>query len=293
MNTIEVRSLLAAPPVLLIAAAIAWAGGQGGTRCGGISLFAVCVILAFAINWAVFVPSSLFRTEKYYDLTGSVTYLSLVLVALTLRGGLPDPRALVLAGLVVIWTLRLGSYLYARISREGADRRFDGVKTSVPRFFLAWTLQALWVVLTLACALAAMTSARTTPLGGFEVLGVAVWLVGFSIEVMADRQKAQFRADPANRDRFIESGLWAWSRHPNYFGEIVLWTGIAIVAMPALTGWQHVTLVSPVFVYVLLAYVSGVPLLEQRAEQRWGNEPRYRAYRDRTPVLFPRLRRRF
>lgn len=292
MNATEVRSLLAVPPILLIAVGLAWAAGQGGARSDGVPLFAVCVVLAFAINWAVFVPSVRFRTERYYDLTGSVTYLSLVLVALAPHRGAPDARALLLACLVAIWALRLGSYLFVRISREGADRRFDGVKTSVPRFFLAWTLQGLWVVLTLSCALAAMTSARRTPVGAVEVVGAVVWLVGFSIEVLADRQKRLFRADPANRDRFIESGLWAWSRHPNYVGEIVLWTGIAIIALPALTGWQHVTLLSPVFVYVLLAYVSGVPLLEQRADQRWGNDPRYRAYRDRTPVLFPHLRRR-
>jgi steroid 5-alpha reductase family enzyme len=118
-----------------------------------------------------------------------------------------------------------------------------------------------------------------------------VWIVGFTVEVVSDRQKRRFRQDPANAGRFITTGLWAWSRHPNYFGEIVLWLGIALIALPALSGWQYVTLISPLFVYLLLSRVSGIPPLESRAEERWGNDPEFQAYKARTPVLFPRLSR--
>jgi steroid 5-alpha reductase family enzyme len=141
------------------------------------------------------------------------------------------------------------------------------------------------VLLTLAAALAAMTTLQPRPLGMVDAFGLAVWVIGFGIEAAADRQKRAFRRHPGNRGRFITTGLWAWSRHPNYFGEIALWTGVALLALPVLTGWQYVTLVSPVFVYLLLTRVSGVPLLEARAEQKWGDDPEYRAYRDRTPVL--------
>jgi steroid 5-alpha reductase family enzyme len=133
-----------------------------------------------------------------------------------------------------------------------------------------------------------MTSVASVPLAGSAVLGTAVWVAGFAIEVVADRQKSRFRADPANRDRFIRTGLWAWSRHPNYFGEITLWVGVALVAAPALAGWQLATLVSPVFVFLLLTRVRGIPLLEARAQQKWGHDPDYQAYRARTPVLLPR-----
>ncbi len=119
-----------------------------------------------------------------------------------------------------------------------------------------------------------------------------VWLVGFGIEVAADDQKRAFRADPANRGRFITTGLWAWSRHPNYFGEITLWVGVALVALPALSGWQHLTLVSPLFVGLLLTRVSGVPLLEARGQATWGDDPEYRDYVARTPVLVLRPPRR-
>lgn len=287
MDKQELQSLAATPVILLIGAGTAWAGSQYGMQAGGMPLFALCAILAFAINWIVFVPSYLFQTERYFDLTGSLTYLSLILPTLALRDG-TDTRSFLLGALVILWAARLGSFLFARIVHEGFDRRFDTLKTSLPRFFLTWTMQGLWVLLTLSCALAAMTSAQPKPLGAFAVLGTIVWSIGFAIEVIADGQKRRFRADPANRERFIQSGLWAWSRHPNYFGEILLWVGIAIIALPVLTGAQYFTLISPVFVYVLLTRISGIPLLEARADKKWGDNPEYRAYRERTPVLFPR-----
>jgi steroid 5-alpha reductase family enzyme len=249
-------------------------------------VLALCGGICFALNWLVFVPSYAARTERYFDLTGSLTYLAAVGCAVALGGR--DPRALLLALLVCVWALRLGSFLFARISREGADRRFDDLKQDFARFLLTWTLQGLWVFLTLACALAAITASSTRPLGALAVLGAVVWTAGFAIEVIADRQKAVFRADPANRDRFISTGLWAWSRHPNYCGEILLWAGVALIALPVLSGWSLLTLVSPLFVYVLLTRVSGIPMLESRSDAKWGDDSEYRAYKARTPVLWLR-----
>jgi steroid 5-alpha reductase family enzyme len=119
------------------------------------------------------------------------------------------------------------------------------------------------------------------------LIGGLVWLFGFSMEVIADLQKSRFRADPANKGKFINTGLWAWSRHPNYFGEITLWVGVAIIALPILRGWQWLTLISPVFVFVLITRVSGLPMLEKRADEKWGGQEDYEAYKKRTPVLVP------
>ena len=133
-----------------------------------------------------------------------------------------------------------------------------------------------------------MTSAQPAPLGLIGFVGMAIWATGFAIEVVSDRQKRAFRNNPANAGRFITTGLWSWSRHPNYFGEIILWLGIALIALQSLSEWQYVTLISPLFVFLLITRVSGIPPLESRAEERWGDDPDYQAYKARTPVLFPR-----
>ena len=266
---------------------MAWAGSDGGDRIGAIPVFALCGALAFAINWLAFIPAALTQNEHYYDLVGGITYITVTLVALLLAGEL-DLRAVLVVAMVMIWSLRLASFLFLRISRSGGDSRFDDIKTRPLRFFMAWTLQGLWVLLTAAAALAVITGGAREPLGVVGILGLVVWTTGFLIEVIADRQKSNFRNDPNNEGKFINVGLWAWSRHPNYFGEIVLWTGMAIVALPVLHGWQWATLISPVFVTLLLTRVSGIPMLAEKAEKRWGGQDDFEEYKRKTPVLIPK-----
>jgi steroid 5-alpha reductase family enzyme len=284
-------SLIGIISAVLIGALVAWAGSDGSVQVGGFPVFAVCGLLAYAINWVAFIPANIAKTERYYDLTGSITYLSVVFVAVLLSGDL-DVRAVIVAFMVGVWAIRLGTFLFRRVRREGKDQRFDEIKTSSIRFLMTWTLQGLWVLLTAAAALAIITSQVRTPIEWLAAAGILIWAAGFAIEVVADRQKSAFRKDPANEGRFIRSGLWAWSRHPNYFGEITLWTGIAIMAIPILAGWRWIVLISPVFVALLITRVSGVPMLEAKADERWGNEEEYREYKRTTPVLVPRPPRR-
>lgn len=279
-------SLIGIAVSVVVGTIVSVAGSDGSTKVGSIAVFALCGAAAFVINWIAFVPSNAAQTEHYYDLTGSITYITLIVLAVLLGDDL-DARALVVALMVLVWAIRLGSFLFQRVRRDGRDGRFDKIKTNPLRFFMTWTLQGLWVLLTLACALAIITGVERRTFGVFAVVGAAVWVVGFAIEVLADRQKSVFKQNPANEGRFITSGLWAWSRHPNYFGEIVLWLGIAIMALPVLSGWRWVTLISPVFVVVLLTKISGIPLLERRGQRRWGDEQAYRDYVERTSVLVP------
>ena len=272
---------------ILIGALVAWAGSDGSTEVGSIAVFAVCAFLAFGINWLAFIPANAAQTEKYYDLTGSITYTTVTLAAVILSDNL-DARALIVAAMVLVWTGRLGIFLYRRIQRDGKDGRFDDIKVNPMRFLASWTIQGLWVLLTAAAALAIITSSERKDLDVLAYIGIAVWLIGFAIEAIADRQKSVFKQDPANKGRFITTGLWAWSRHPNYFGEITLWTGIAIMAIPILSGWRWVVLISPVFVTLLLTRLSGLPMLEKRADKRWGHEEGYKQYKARTPVLVPK-----
>jgi steroid 5-alpha reductase family enzyme len=289
MKKTDRNALIAFPIVILVGLGVAVAGSQGGASVAGIPIFAFSVGLAFAIQWLAFIPAYLLQNESFFDLTGSITYISVTAIAVLLSP-VVDGRSILLLALVVIWAARLGSFLFRRIRKAGKDARFDEIKPSLIGFLNTWTLQGLWVTFTLAAALAAITTATRKELGLVAVIGVLVWVFGFAIEVTADTQKSRFRADPKNKGRFIHTGLWAWSRHPNYFGEIVLWVGVAIIALPVLRGWQWVTLISPVFVALLITRISGVPLLEKRADEKWGGQEDYEAYKERTPVLIPRPR---
>lgn len=281
------RAFIAIVLVLAVGAGVAAAGSQGGVSAFGVPLFALGVILAFVIQWVAFIPAFLLKTEKFYDLTGSITYLSVIAAALFLNPAV-DSRGWLLAGMVAVWAVRLGTFLFRRILAAGEDRRFREAKKSFARFLLYWTMQGLWVTFSLAAALASITAETKVELDIFALVGFVVWLLGFGIEVAADQQKSKFKQAPENKDKFIQTGLWAWSRHPNYFGEIVLWIGVSIIALPVLSGWQWVTLISPVFITLLLTRISGVPMLEARADEKWGGQPDYEAYKANTPVLIPR-----
>lgn len=272
--------------ILLIAGGVCLAGGSGGAQAGSISVFALCGVIAFAVNWLVFIPSNAAKSEHYFDLTGTITYLSVIAAAIYFTPDL-SMRAKIVAAMVTIWALRLGIFLFTRVNRVGSDDRFDKIKVDPLRFFIVWTIQALWVLLTAACALVIITGGDQRELGLIGYAGITMWVIGFVIEVIADKQKTAFKKDAKNKGKWINSGLWAWSRHPNYFGEILLWTGVAVLALPILHGWQYVTLISPVFVFLLLTQVSGIKQLTAKGMKRWGDDPAYQRYMVSTSMLVP------
>ncbi|WP_282848855.1 DUF1295 domain-containing protein [Microbacterium oxydans] len=285
-------SLIAIVVALAIGALVAIAGSQGGATIGGVPLFALAVAAAFAIQIIAFIPAMLLQTERFFDLTGSLTFF-VISVALVLLAPMPDARSWILAAMVMLWAARLGSFLALRVHKAGSDGRFDQIKGSPLRFLQVWVIQGAWVSLTAAAAWIAISADASSraPIGWLTVIGIVVWVLGMVIEIVADAQKSVFRADPRNRDEFIRTGLWSRSRHPNYFGEIVIWVGVFVTAAPMLVGWQWVALLSPLFVILLLTRVSGIPLLEARAEKKWGDRADYVAYREQTPVLIPKLTR--
>jgi steroid 5-alpha reductase family enzyme len=280
------RTILLMRLILLPAAALAFAGSHGGYTVAGIPIYVICVATAFLIQWAAFIPAHLIRTEKFYDLIGSTMYITVVALAIMLCPVI-DERSVLLFCIICTWAIRLGLFLFTRICSAGEDRRFREIKKSFTRFLLTWTLLGLWVTFSLAAALAAITSTIRLELDTLALMGFLIWLFGFSFEVVADRQKSRFNTNPKNKDRFIDSGLWAWSRHPNYFGEIILWIGVALIAMPVLKGWQWLTMISPIFVVVVLTKISGIPLLEARADKKWGGQIDYETYKANTPTLIP------
>lgn len=249
----------------------------------GWPLFPLAILVVFVIQWIGFAVAIALRTEAFFDLTGSLTYF-LVTLGLIVMGETTSVPRIMLAGAVSVWAVRLGSFLAWRVRASGGDDRFDEIKSHPARFFLVWNIQALWVTITASAAWMALAGDGQLP-WPTTIIGAALWLVGFAIEVIADTLKTAFKA--AHPNHFITTGLWSVSRHPNYVGEIIVWVGVAVMAAPALSGSQLLSLVSPIFVFILLRYVSGVPLLEKKAEKRWGDDPAYRDYRDSTPLLFP------
>lgn len=270
-----------------LAAAVAWAVGADSVERAGLPAIYWCVIAAFAINWIAFIPSMLKQTERFFDLTGAFTYITVTLLAL-LIGGNDETSSFLMGSLIFVWAARLGSFLFSRITRDGQDRRFNKIRSNPVRLFETWTLQGLWVSLTAMAAWTAMTSVDGAPFGILTIVGLAVWAIGFAVEVKADTEKTAFAKNPANKGRFISTGIWSWSRHPNYFGEITLWLGMAVIALGAFNGRELVALISPVFVTVLLTKISGVPALERRGQRRWGDDPDYQSYVANVPVLVPR-----
>ena len=271
---------------ILLAGLVAIGIDQGSVNISGISLIYFCCAFIFLAQWLVFIPSYIFETEHYFDLTGSLTYVSVTLLAILFTVDI-SLRDILLALFVWIWAFRLGSFLFVRVKKAGSDGRFDLMKKDFWWFLMTWTIQGLWVFLTLAMALAAITSESKMAIDIFAVVGTLIWIFGFSIEVVADQQKTNFKDDPANKDNFITVGLWSWSRHPNYFGEMVLWIGIAVIAFPVLIGWQLVALISPIFVIFLLTRISGITMLESRGYKKWKDDPAYIDYLERTSVLVP------
>ena len=247
------------------------------------------VAIAFLIQWICFIPAFIFQTEKFYDLTGSITYISVVLFTL-FKSNSFNLINLIISGCVIIWAIRLGSFLFLRIKKDGEDKRFRSIKPSFTQFFMTWTLQGTWVSMCLLCVLTAISSNSGIVFNYFFYIGLSLFFIGFILEIASDMQKTNFRKIEINRDKFITTGLWAYSRHPNYLGELILWIGIAVMSYSSLSGMSYLTLISPLFIYVLLVYISGVRMLEERGEKKWGHLPEYKSYIENTPKFFFKFR---
>ena len=255
---------------------------------GFLSILIRSFILIFIIQIIVFIPSFIFKTEHYFDLTGGITFIIVILYSFYEKFQIIeffDFRSVILVLFILIWSLRLSLYLFFRVKVEG-DVRFIEIKKNFLRFMRVWIFQGTWVFI---CSFPVLIVLLNKPLENdlFLYVGILFWVFGFLFEVIADRQKVIF--NKTNKGKFISTGLWSFSRHPNYFGELVLWLGITIISLPTFSEFQYLGLITPIFIYLLLTRVSGVNLLEELAEKRWGNSKDYISYKNNTPVFFPRL----
>ena len=289
-------SILGSAVSIILGFLVAYIVGQNSVDFFGFPLLIFCFLYSYVVHWIFFIHAYIFQTEHYFDATGSFTYISLSIILIfnslfsSSFEGL-NPYTYLIGIMVILWSLRLGMFLFKRVKDVGQDIRFLEMKKDFFWFFMTWTLSGLWVFLTYVAGLSAMTSINLIENMSFYhfifmLTGFLLWVVGFVIEILADNQKKIFRENPSNKGKFISSGLWAWSRHPNYFGEIILWLGIAIIAFPSMEGGEFLGLISPLFVYVLLTKVSGIPMLEKSSDNKWGLEEDYIKYKKTTPILF-------
>ena len=284
----QIKNIIAITVFLICIGLINVAGQNIEIEIRGMNAFTFILIIAVLLQVIFFLPSFLLKTEKYYDLVGSLTYITTISLAYFSVENKTMIDSIIYF-YVMVWASRLGIYLFRRVRNDGKDVRFEKAKTHFFWFLQYWMGQALWVSLTARAAIIAILSPEEDTLPVLAMVGMALWLSGFAIESISDYQKRVFRKENNPSESFIHTGLWARSRHPNYFGEITLWTGIAVIALNTLTGIEYVTLISPIFVYILLTRMSGVNLLERIADERYGHLEEYQRYKRNTPVLVPKL----
>jgi steroid 5-alpha reductase family enzyme len=241
--------------------------------------------IALAVNGAFFAVAAARRTDVVTDLSYSLTFV--VLAVVLLLAGAAEPVQLVASLLVIAWAVRLGAYLFRRIMLMKVDHRFDGMRDDPLRFARFWLLQAITVAVVMLPVSYLLDQDDPPALGVWSIVGAAVWLAGLLVEAVADAQKSAFRAKEENRGRFVASGLWRYSRHPNYFGEMLVWWGLFLYVLPVLHGAAFAVVIGPVFITLLLLFVSGIPPLERSADEKYGSDPAYRDYKRRTSILVP------
>ena len=248
--------------------------------------FISTLILSLVINLAVFVIAYVKQTDKLTDATYGTTF---ILITWILYLSLPSPTLLhtIITLLVTLWGLRLITYLFVRIHKMGRDKRFDEMRQQPLKFLQFWLLQGLAVWVILLPTIHILTGVTNPTLNSISILGIIIFATGLTVEAIADWQKFQFKLDPQKKNKWTNTGLWHYARHPNYFGEMLCWWGIFIIATPFLSGLSWLTISSPIFITILLRYVSGIPLLEKRYAQKFANNPEYRQYLSSTNLLLP------
>jgi len=252
-----------------------------------INALLVTFAVSVGIQALLFAVAATFRTDKVTDLSYGITFITLALLLIG-RDAVWLSPATALALMVVVWGLRLAGYLFFRILRIGRDARFDGVREHFWKFARFWFFQgvAVWVIMLPAILWFALAS-RSAGWSLWLAAGALIWLAGLVIETIADAQKFRARNRQGDRPRWTDHGLWRYSRHPNYFGEILCWWGVFVFVVPGLGWWALVAAAGPLAITGLLLFATGIPTLEASANRRWGRDPEYVAYRLRTNRLIP------
>jgi len=281
----EIRSTIISIVFLFSIYLLSFLGSNIDIEIYSFNSFDFLLLLSVFIQILFFIPSYLLKTERLYDLVGSSTYIVVTTIAYL---SVPNKSVTdtILFLFISIWGIRLGTYLFSRILRDNDDVRFEKAKKNFFWFLQYWIGQALWVSITSCAGVIAILKTESNSINNILILGVLIWVLGFTLEVIADLQKSKFKKNQNTNKTFISTGLWSKSRHPNYFGEITLWVGIYVISFSSFSDIEFLTVISPIFVYILLTRMSGINMLEKIADERYGHLPEYIIYKEETPILF-------
>eukprot|EP01018_Ginkgo_biloba_P014963 Gb_36811 [translate_table: standard] len=269
------------------------------------NFLAITALVTVAYQSAFFLITAAFRFDKLTDFAGGSNFVILALLTAILKGTWYF-RQVILTLIVFMWGLRLALFLLFRgamfliveafgsinwrvsfkILQWGEDRRFDKIRNDLKKLVIFWSLQAVWVWTVSLPVTVVNASSRSPSIQSLDIIGWSMWLAGFLIEAISDQQKLHFKKDSTKRGRWCNIGFWKWSRHPNYFGEILLWWGVFVASTPVLEGGEWLVIIGPIFLTALLLFLSGIPLLEYSADKRYGVFVEYTDYKRKTSPLF-------
>mmetsp|Transcript_7901 Transcript_7901/g.28031 ORF Transcript_7901/g.28031 Transcript_7901/m.28031 type:complete len:329 (-) Transcript_7901:93-1079(-) len=235
-------------------------------------------VVTCGIQGSCFLIAAKCKFDKITDFAGSMNFIIIALMSLII-GDWYSARQIILVAEVLICRFELAIFLLMRVLKRGKDDRFDEVREHFCRFFGFWVFQAIWAWTCTAPAVLACAMPADAPLDYRDFVGIAVFVVGVSMQFLADYQKSEFRANPANKGKFCDVGIWSWSRHPNYWGEILIWTGIFVGSLAATDNsiiWAG--LMSPLYTLLILLGFSGAPIAESESNKRYGRGANAEAY---------------
>jgi len=235
---------------------------------GDIHYLGLCAIVTVAMQLSFFAIAAICKFDKVTDFAGGTNFVILAVLTFVLARTY-TPRQITATTLVCVWGIRLSGYLLYRIIVIGEDRRFDDKRENCLRFAGFWTFQAFWVFTVSLTVI--LINSPVNPNSDFfplDIVGTVIFILGFLLESVADMQKFNFRQNQANKNRWCDVGVWKWSRHPNYYGEILVWLGTFLLSASVLSGWKWVAVLSPSFIIAILLFLSGIPLLEEKADER-------------------------
>ncbi|KKP69755.1 hypothetical protein A2X44_04760 [candidate division CPR3 bacterium GWF2_35_18] len=247
------------------------------------------LLLALILQFLFFIFAAIMKTDKLTDFSYGVSFIILV-IYLLLKHPNPSLSQILIAICVIIWGIRLVSYLFIRILKIKKDTRFDGVRENFKKFLQFWILQGLsiWIIMIPTSIFISLSvESENYYLNINNLLGILLFTIGIIIESVADYQKYVFKNELKNKGKWIKTGLWKYSRHPNYFGEIIIWWGVFIYTINLLSGLTYLGVIGPLYITFLLIFVSGIPPLEKRYNNIYKDNLEYQRYKKTTSILIP------